>query len=157
MSTEKDENKTPEEIEAEIAQTRADLGDTVAAAADKADVKKQTKKKAQEIKSQAKDKADELKEKASDLKDKATDQAADLKDKAGDKLDEAKDGQPGGIKDTAEQIAGGSGPFAGTGGDAGSGPTGDLYQPVPDTGHNALIIGGALLAGFILGRMTVRR
>ena len=124
-----------------------------------------------EAKAKAKDKADELREKAADLKDqaaeqaadakeKATAQAAELKDKASEKLDDAKQAKPGGIKDTAEQIAGGDGPYAGSGGDAGSGPTGDLYQPAPsgsDARSTFLMAGAALVAGFILGRLTARR
>jgi hypothetical protein len=43
----------PERIEAEIEETREDLGDTVAALADKADVKKQAKIKADEAKDRA--------------------------------------------------------------------------------------------------------
>ena len=50
-----DEKTTPEpeRIEAEIEETREDLGDTVAALADKADVKKQAKIKADEAKDRA--------------------------------------------------------------------------------------------------------
>jgi hypothetical protein len=43
----------PERIEAEIEATREDLGDSVAALADKADVKKQAKIKADEAKDRA--------------------------------------------------------------------------------------------------------
>ena len=41
---------SPEQIEAEIEETREELGETVAALAEKADVKKQAKQKAEEIK-----------------------------------------------------------------------------------------------------------
>lgn len=47
-----EQSKTPEEIEAEVARSREELGDTVAALADKADVKKQAKEKADEAKEQ---------------------------------------------------------------------------------------------------------
>lgn len=120
MSADEEETKSPEEIEAEIERTRADLGDTVAAAADKADVKKQAKKKATEVKEQ-------VQAKAADLKDQAADQIDDLKDKA-----------PG--------SGDGEGGFA---------PGVEPY--LPDDRQQPLIVGGALLAGFILGRMTVRR
>jgi hypothetical protein len=43
----------PERIEAEIEETREDLGDTVAALADKADVKKQARIKADEARNRA--------------------------------------------------------------------------------------------------------
>jgi hypothetical protein len=43
----------PEQVEAEIEETREDMGDTVAALADKADLKKQAKLKADEAKDRA--------------------------------------------------------------------------------------------------------
>ena len=42
--------RTPEQIEADIERTRSDLGDTVAAVAEKADVKAQAKQKVDEAK-----------------------------------------------------------------------------------------------------------
>jgi hypothetical protein len=51
------EERTPEQIEAEIEQTRRDLGDTVAAVAEKADVKSQAKAKVEETKARLKAKA----------------------------------------------------------------------------------------------------
>ena len=42
--------RTPEQIEADIERTRRDLGDTVAAVAEKADVKAQAKQKVDEVK-----------------------------------------------------------------------------------------------------------
>jgi hypothetical protein len=48
------EEKGPEEIRQEIEETREELGDTVAAVAEKTDVKKQAKAKVDEIKAQAK-------------------------------------------------------------------------------------------------------
>ena len=50
------EPRTPEEIEADIEQTRRDLGDTVAAVAEKADVKTQAKLKVDEAKARVKEK-----------------------------------------------------------------------------------------------------
>jgi ABC-type transporter Mla subunit MlaD len=49
----------PEQIEAEIAQTREDLGDTVAALAEKADVKAHAKQKVDETRAAAKQKVEE--------------------------------------------------------------------------------------------------
>jgi ElaB/YqjD/DUF883 family membrane-anchored ribosome-binding protein len=61
---EQGQQKSPEEIEAEIDQTRAELGDTVEALAGKADVKQQAKDKITSIKDaaqhQAQHKKDEL-------------------------------------------------------------------------------------------------
>ena len=58
------EEKSPEQIEAEIEATREDLGGTVAELGDKADVKKQAKKKAAETKAKAAAKKDEIKQAA---------------------------------------------------------------------------------------------
>jgi ElaB/YqjD/DUF883 family membrane-anchored ribosome-binding protein len=75
------EERSPEQIEAEIEATREELGDTVAELADKADVKKQAKKKAAETKAKATAKAEEVKEKAAaqaeTAKAKAPDAARD--------------------------------------------------------------------------------
>lgn len=49
--------RTPEQIEAEIEQTRRDLGDTVAAVAEKADVKAQAKAKVEDAKARLRAKA----------------------------------------------------------------------------------------------------
>ena len=51
-----DEQRSPEEIEADIERTRRDLGDTVAAVAEKADVKTQAKLKVDEAKARVKEK-----------------------------------------------------------------------------------------------------
>jgi Protein of unknown function (DUF3618) len=49
------DTRTPEEIEADIERTRRDLGDTVAAVAEKADVKTQAKLKVDEAKARVKE------------------------------------------------------------------------------------------------------
>jgi ElaB/YqjD/DUF883 family membrane-anchored ribosome-binding protein len=51
--------KTPEQIQAEIEATRAEMGQTVAAVAEKADVKKQAKQKVEDLKEQASTKAEQ--------------------------------------------------------------------------------------------------
>jgi archaellum component FlaD/FlaE len=56
--------RDPEQIEREIEDTREDLGDTVAALAEKADVKEQGKRKVQRTKAKAKAKAEDVKESA---------------------------------------------------------------------------------------------
>jgi hypothetical protein len=57
MSSE--EGKTPEQIRADIERARGELGETVAALADKTDVKKHAKEKTDELKGQATSKAQE--------------------------------------------------------------------------------------------------
>jgi ElaB/YqjD/DUF883 family membrane-anchored ribosome-binding protein len=69
------EEKSPEEIRAEIGETREELGDTVAAVAEKTDVKKQAKAKVDDVKAQASAKADEAKDKAKEIGDKAKEAA----------------------------------------------------------------------------------
>jgi hypothetical protein len=51
------EERTPEQIEADIERTRRDLGDTVAAVAEKADVKAQARAKVDDAKARLKAKA----------------------------------------------------------------------------------------------------
>jgi F0F1-type ATP synthase assembly protein I len=58
------ESREPEEIREDIEQTREELGETVAAMAEKTDVKQQAKAKAEELKGQAGAKAKELSDKA---------------------------------------------------------------------------------------------
>jgi ElaB/YqjD/DUF883 family membrane-anchored ribosome-binding protein len=50
-----DEERSPEEIRRDIDQTREDLGDTVAAVAQKADVKAQARGKVEEVKGKLKE------------------------------------------------------------------------------------------------------
>jgi ElaB/YqjD/DUF883 family membrane-anchored ribosome-binding protein len=71
------ESRDPEEIRADIEGTRAELGETVAAVAEKTDVKRQAQDKADELKQQAADKAQEAKAKAQELSDKAKEAAPD--------------------------------------------------------------------------------
>lgn len=58
------EQRSPEEIQRDIDRTRDELGDTVAAMAQKADVKAQAKGKVTEVKQSVQDKKDELTGKA---------------------------------------------------------------------------------------------
>jgi len=59
-----EETRTPEEIRADIDQTREEVGDTVEALAAKTDVKAQARARVEEIKRNARAKADEVKAKA---------------------------------------------------------------------------------------------
>ena len=54
------EERTPEQIEADIERTRREMGETVAAVAEKADVKAQAKSKVEETKARITDKKDEV-------------------------------------------------------------------------------------------------
>jgi ElaB/YqjD/DUF883 family membrane-anchored ribosome-binding protein len=108
-------DRSPEEIRKDIDQTRGELGDTVAALADKADVKKQAQAKADELKGQAGEKTEQAKAKAKELGDKAKQVAPDS---AGEGVQQAQR-------------------FA-------------QANPAP------LAIGGAFLAGFVLGRILSR-
>jgi hypothetical protein len=73
--------REPAEIEEEIEQTREELSDTVAAAAEKANVKKQAKAKASDVKSKATAKKDAVKQKSTATKEEA---AANVKEVAPD-------------------------------------------------------------------------
>jgi hypothetical protein len=69
--------RDPEEIEQEIEQTREELGDTVAAVTDKADVKKQAKAKVSGAKKKAAEKKDAAKQKAADTTQQAKTKATE--------------------------------------------------------------------------------
>jgi len=68
MSTEKaekaEETRSPDEIRADIEQTREEVGDTVEALAAKTDVKAQAKERVDEVKGNVRAKVDEVKGKA---------------------------------------------------------------------------------------------
>jgi ElaB/YqjD/DUF883 family membrane-anchored ribosome-binding protein len=56
----KDQQKSPQELRSEIEQTRVQLGDTVEALAEKADVKSQAQQRISQVKDTASQKRDEL-------------------------------------------------------------------------------------------------
>jgi hypothetical protein len=70
--------REPEEIEQEIEQTREELGETVAALTDKANVKKQAKAKASGAKKRAAAKKDAAKEKAAATKEQIASKAKEV-------------------------------------------------------------------------------
>lgn len=70
-----DENRSPEEIRADIERTREDLGDTAAALAEKADVKGQAKAKVEDVKHVLESKKDEATARAKDMGRKAREAA----------------------------------------------------------------------------------
>jgi ElaB/YqjD/DUF883 family membrane-anchored ribosome-binding protein len=101
-----DEPRTPEEIRADIEQTRGELGDTVEALAAKADVKAQAKERVSEVKERVKDKKDEFTQKAQSASPEGASAGA------------------GQVKQKAQE------------------------NPIP------FVAGGALVVGFLLGRLT---
>lgn len=106
---EHDQNRTPEEIRAEIEETRAEVGDTVEALAAKTDVKAQAKAKVEEIKSNVRQRGEVLKARAQSTT--------------------PENAQQGGQQAVAK-VRENPAPFA---------------------------IGGAVLLGFLLGRLTGRK
>ena len=102
------ESRSPEEIRADIEQTRAEVGDTVEALAAKTDVKSQAKQRIEELKGTARQRADQLKTRAQSTTPESAQQGA---------------GQ------AVERVRENPAPFA---------------------------IGGAVLLGFLLGRLTSR-
>jgi hypothetical protein len=86
--------REPEEIEQEIEQTREELGETVAAMTEKADVKKQ-----------AKAKVSGAKKKASEKKDAATQKAAATKEQIASKAKEVTPESAGTGMHQAQQVA----------------------------------------------------
>jgi ElaB/YqjD/DUF883 family membrane-anchored ribosome-binding protein len=75
QATDEKGSRDPAEIRAEIKETRGELGDTVAAVAEKTDVKQQAQAKADELKGQAADKAEEAKAKVKEAGEKAKEAA----------------------------------------------------------------------------------
>ena len=124
------EERSPEQIEAEIAATREELGETVAELADKADVKKQAKKKVAETKAKATAKREELKEKAT-----AQTQAAKAK-----------------VADAAPDSARGGAQQAGHGARQAAGQTAQWARENP---VQAAAI-GAFVGGLVVGWMLAR-
>jgi Protein of unknown function (DUF3618) len=74
-NAEASESRSPEQIRAEIEQTREELGDTAAALAEKTDIKGQAKRAAQNVK-------DNAGEKLTDVKETVTSKAGDAGDAA---------------------------------------------------------------------------
>src|SRR5436190_4357350 len=70
-----EEQQSPEEIRTDIEQTRRELGDTAAAVAEKADVKKQAKAKVDGTKERANAKVDAVKQSAAQKKDEVAGKA----------------------------------------------------------------------------------
>jgi ElaB/YqjD/DUF883 family membrane-anchored ribosome-binding protein len=115
QTTETKGSRDPAQIREEIEETRSELGETVAAVAEKTDAKQQAQAKADELKSQAAEKAEEAKAKAREVGEKAKEAAPESATE--------------GVQQ-AQQLA--------------------QENPVP------LVIGGAFLAGVVVGRLFSR-
>jgi len=76
VESDAEQQRSPEEIRADIERTRRELGDTAAAVAAKADVKAQAKAKADEAKQRAAEKKDELLGKAKETSPDSASQVA---------------------------------------------------------------------------------
>jgi ElaB/YqjD/DUF883 family membrane-anchored ribosome-binding protein len=76
-TADKQDTREPGEIRQDIEETREELGETVAAVAEKTDVKKQAQAKADELKQEATAKAEEAKTKAREIGEKAKEAAPD--------------------------------------------------------------------------------
>jgi ElaB/YqjD/DUF883 family membrane-anchored ribosome-binding protein len=113
------EQRSPKEIREDIEGTREDLGDTAAAVAEKADVKKQAKRKVTGAKEKASAKVEEVKQTATAKKEEVTDKAQEATPDSG--------------RDAARQAQ----QFA-------------RENPIP------LAIGGAFVAGYVIGRLRSR-
>jgi ElaB/YqjD/DUF883 family membrane-anchored ribosome-binding protein len=103
------ESRTPEEIRADIEQTRAEVGDTVEALAAKTDVKSQAKAKVEEIKGNVRQRGEVLKARAQST-------------------------TPESAQQSGQQVV-----------------AKVRENPAPAA------VGGAILLGFVLGRLTGRR
>jgi ElaB/YqjD/DUF883 family membrane-anchored ribosome-binding protein len=99
------ESRDPEEIKEEIEQSREELGDTVAAVTEKADVKQQAKNKVSKAKQGAGAKKDAAKQKASAAKNAAAQKASATKRQATAKVSDATPESAGAGIEQAQQVA----------------------------------------------------
>ena len=123
-------NRDPEQIKEEIEQTRAELGDTVAAVSEKTDVKKQAKRKVAETKAKAAAKTQDVKEKAAAKKDELADKA---KEAAPASAQEGAQQASQTAQQTAQQVTQAA-----------------QENPVPPAAVGAFV--GGLVIGWMLGR-----
>jgi ElaB/YqjD/DUF883 family membrane-anchored ribosome-binding protein len=98
------ETADPGELRQEIEETREELGATVAAIAEKADVKAQAKAKADAGKAQAKEKADAAKAQAKEMADAAKAQAKEKVDAAKGELHQKQDEAKAKVGEAGGQI-----------------------------------------------------
>jgi Protein of unknown function (DUF3618) len=136
-------DRTPEQVQAEIEETRAELGDTVEALVAKTDVKGQAKQavndakaavadKAADAKATVADKAADVKQTVTGKKDEAVAKAADAKQAATDKKDD--------FTATAYETT-----------PDGVGETGRRAVAIAQDNRPALIVAGAFALGLLIG------
>ena len=124
------EGRSPEQIQAEIEETREQVGETVAEIADKADVKKQARRKVSQAKARAAAKKDEAKARAAARKEAVT--------------GKVKETTPGSVQDGSQQAA-----------HAAQQAAGQAAHTVRENPMAAAVIGafaGGLLIGWMVGR-----
>ena len=102
-----DDEEEDDDVRKDIEQTRRELGDTVSALADKADVKARASHAAEVAKDRAADAAEVVKDRAADaaevVKDKAADAAEVVKDKASEVAGKVRESTPDQVKDAAAE------------------------------------------------------
>jgi hypothetical protein len=119
------EARTPGDVQAEIEQTRAELGETVEALVAKTDVKGQAKQAVTDAKAT-------VAEKAADAKATVTDKAADVRQTVADKKDEA---TAMAQETTPDSVA----------------ETGRRAMALAQDNRPALIVAGAFALGLLIG------
>jgi hypothetical protein len=122
--------RSPEEIQADIEATRDELADTVAAVSEKADLKKQGKRKVDDVKAEARAKGQALKEKATQTVQQAS--------------GKAREAAPASAADAAQQTGQGVQRAAGQAVEAAQ------RNPILAAGGGAFAAG--LAVGWVLGR-----
>jgi len=131
------DHRTPERVQQEIEQTRAELGDTVAALAEKADVKGQAKRAVSEAKQTVTGKVSDVKQTATEATATLTAKASEAKDTVGEKKHEfvssARETTPESASHTGRRVVSAA-----------------KANPVP------LVTLGAFAMGFLIGRWGVR-
>jgi predicted phage tail protein len=124
--------RTPEQVQAEIEETRAELGDTVEALVAKTDVKGQAKQAVNDAKATVADKAAEVKQTVVGKKDDVAAKAADVKQTVADKKDD--------VAATAQESTPDS-----------VGETGRRAVALAQDNRPALIVAGAFALGLLIG------
>ncbi|GAA3540865.1 hypothetical protein GCM10022419_021230 [Nonomuraea rosea] len=102
-----DDDEEEDDVRRDIEQTRRELGDTVSALADKADVKARASHAAEVTKDRAADAAEAVKDRAADaaeiVKDRAADAAEVVKGKASEMAGKVRESTPDQVKDAAAE------------------------------------------------------
>ena len=125
-------DRTPEEVRAEIDQTRVELGDTVEALVAKTDVKAQARQAVTDAKATVADKAADVKQTLASKQDEVTAKAADVKQTVTDKKDEV---TAAAHETTPDSV----------------GDTGRRAVALAQDNRPALIVAGAFALGLLIG------